>query len=253
MTVYGKQGLRELAEQNLAKAHYLAGKLKPRFSGPFFNEFVARAEGKSPDEINQALLEEEDHRRPAAGPLLSGTRRTAMLLCATEMIAARAIWMRWRRSWHCMIKKVRSHISQNEPLLFERSSPGKNGYQLPELDVPAVDPAEALGAANVRAEIEGFPGSQRSGGHPPLHAALHLELRHRSRHVSARLLHHEVQPAHQRAGGAHRRPGLGASLSARSAVAGLHGSDGAPGSGACARSPAWTRSRCSRPPARTAS
>ena len=24
MTVYGKQGLRELAEQNLAKAHYLA-------------------------------------------------------------------------------------------------------------------------------------------------------------------------------------------------------------------------------------
>src|SRR6266853_295921 len=41
MTVYGKQGLRELAEQNLAKAHYLASKLEPRFSGPFFNEFVA--------------------------------------------------------------------------------------------------------------------------------------------------------------------------------------------------------------------
>src|SRR5215468_10811173 len=40
MTVYGKEGLRELAEQNLAKAHYLAAKLKPRFSGPFFNEFV---------------------------------------------------------------------------------------------------------------------------------------------------------------------------------------------------------------------
>ncbi len=47
MTVYGKQGLRELAEQNLAKAHYLAGKLKPRFTGPFFNEFVARV-GRSP-------------------------------------------------------------------------------------------------------------------------------------------------------------------------------------------------------------
>ena len=44
MTVYGKQGLRELAEQNLAKAHYLAGKLKPRFSGPFFNEFVVAAQ-----------------------------------------------------------------------------------------------------------------------------------------------------------------------------------------------------------------
>jgi glycine dehydrogenase subunit 2 len=56
-----------------------------------------------------------------------------------------------------MIKKVRKHIVQNEPLIFERSSPGKNGYQLPTLDVPEVDPAAALGAENVRREIEGFP------------------------------------------------------------------------------------------------
>jgi glycine dehydrogenase subunit 2 len=56
-----------------------------------------------------------------------------------------------------MINKVRSHLSQNEQLLFERSSPGKKAYQLPELDVPAVDAAEALGAGNVRDEIEGFP------------------------------------------------------------------------------------------------
>ncbi len=56
-----------------------------------------------------------------------------------------------------MIDKVRQHLSQNEALLFERSSPGKKAYQLPELDVPAVDPAEALGAENVRAEIPGFP------------------------------------------------------------------------------------------------
>jgi glycine dehydrogenase subunit 2 len=56
-----------------------------------------------------------------------------------------------------MITKVREHLSQNESLLFERSSPGKRAYQLPELDVPAVDAGEALGAENVRAEIEGFP------------------------------------------------------------------------------------------------
>src|SRR5499427_5496999 len=49
MTIYGKQGLRELAEQNLAKAHYLASKLKPRFSGPFFNEFVAA----TPESVNK--------------------------------------------------------------------------------------------------------------------------------------------------------------------------------------------------------
>ena len=56
-----------------------------------------------------------------------------------------------------MITKVRSHISQNEALLFERSSPGKKAYQLPELDVPAIDAAEALGAERVRAEIPDFP------------------------------------------------------------------------------------------------
>ncbi|HXP83319.1 MAG TPA: aminomethyl-transferring glycine dehydrogenase subunit GcvPB [Bryobacteraceae bacterium] len=56
-----------------------------------------------------------------------------------------------------MIKKVRQHPNQNEQLLFEISSPGKTGYQLPELDVPPVDPSQALGAAHTRAEIEGFP------------------------------------------------------------------------------------------------
>ncbi|HXE14033.1 MAG TPA: aminomethyl-transferring glycine dehydrogenase subunit GcvPB [Bryobacteraceae bacterium] len=56
-----------------------------------------------------------------------------------------------------MIKKVSPHIVQNEPLVFERSSPGKRGYQLPNLDVPAVDPAQVLGAGSVRSEIEEFP------------------------------------------------------------------------------------------------
>ncbi|MCU0247625.1 MAG: aminomethyl-transferring glycine dehydrogenase subunit GcvPB [Bryobacter sp.] len=56
-----------------------------------------------------------------------------------------------------MVKKVRQHINQNEPLLFEVSSPGKVGYQLPELDVPKLDAAAALGAGNVRAEIAEFP------------------------------------------------------------------------------------------------
>ena len=84
MTVYGKQGLRELAEQNLAKSHYLAGKLKPRFSGRFFNEFVVRVEGKSPDEANRALLK----KKIIGGlPLWRFYPELAdsMLLCATEM------------------------------------------------------------------------------------------------------------------------------------------------------------------------
>ncbi|MCZ2079810.1 MAG: aminomethyl-transferring glycine dehydrogenase subunit GcvPB [Bryobacteraceae bacterium] len=56
-----------------------------------------------------------------------------------------------------MRPKTRQHLSQNEPLLFERSSPGKKAYQLPQLDVPAVDAVKALGEEHVRDEIEGFP------------------------------------------------------------------------------------------------
>jgi glycine dehydrogenase subunit 1 len=82
MTVYGKQGLRELAEQNLAKAHYLAGKLPLRFNGPFFNEFVATVE--EPAALNESLLEKK-----IIGGLPLGRfypeLENAMLICATEM------------------------------------------------------------------------------------------------------------------------------------------------------------------------
>ena len=43
------------------------------------------------------------------------------------------------------IKKATTHISQNEGLIFEKSSPGKKAYKLPPLDVPEIDPAELLG------------------------------------------------------------------------------------------------------------
>src|SRR5665213_343056 len=43
--------------------------------------------------------------------------------------------------------KVSSHISQNEGLIFEKSSPGKKAYRLSQLDVPAVDTKALLGEA----------------------------------------------------------------------------------------------------------
>jgi glycine dehydrogenase subunit 1 len=84
MSVYGKQGLRELAEQNLAKAHYLAGQLPLKFSGPFFNEFVAQTNGRSAADINETLLGHNIIGGLALDrfyPELPG----AMLLCCTEM------------------------------------------------------------------------------------------------------------------------------------------------------------------------
>jgi glycine dehydrogenase subunit 2 len=44
--------------------------------------------------------------------------------------------------------KVRPHQTQNEGLVFEKSSPGKRAYKLPPLDVPAVDAAKLLGDAH---------------------------------------------------------------------------------------------------------
>jgi glycine dehydrogenase subunit 1 len=84
MEIYGKRGLRELATQNLSKAHYLGSKLKRRFSGAYFNEFVSMGNGSSVAEINNKLLDKKiigglplaDH-YPELGD--------AVLLCATEM------------------------------------------------------------------------------------------------------------------------------------------------------------------------
>lgn len=82
MSVYGKQGLRELAVQNHSKAQYLAAGLDRRFTAPFFNEFVVKA--ASPEAVNKALLDKKIIGGLALGrfyPELSD----CMLLCATEM------------------------------------------------------------------------------------------------------------------------------------------------------------------------
>jgi glycine dehydrogenase subunit 1 len=62
MTVYGREGLRELAEQNLAKAAYASRQFgrhgKVLFAGqPRFNEFVLQTE-EDPYAINNRLLEQ---------------------------------------------------------------------------------------------------------------------------------------------------------------------------------------------------
>src|SRR6266852_4616993 len=55
------------------------------------------------------------------------------------------------------IKKASRHTNQSEGLIFEKSSPGKRAFELPPLDVPAADPAKALGAHHRREGIDGLP------------------------------------------------------------------------------------------------
>jgi len=95
LTVYGKQGLRELAEHNLAKADYLKGTLgedaKVLFEGaPRFHEFVLELP-ESAEETNAALLDSKiigglplEKWYPELGP-------NASLWCATEMTTRKQI------------------------------------------------------------------------------------------------------------------------------------------------------------------
>jgi glycine dehydrogenase subunit 2 len=54
-----------------------------------------------------------------------------------------------------MSAKLVSH--RREGLVFERSSGGRVGYQLPPLEVPPVDPRTSIPATLLRGEIEGMP------------------------------------------------------------------------------------------------
>jgi glycine dehydrogenase subunit 1 len=88
MSLLGKSGLRRLAEVNVSRAHQARARLveeanlEPRFSGPFFNEFVVQARNL-----------EELLKRCAAERIVPGLAlgqwypelRDCLLICATEM------------------------------------------------------------------------------------------------------------------------------------------------------------------------
>ncbi|MCL6464170.1 MAG: glycine dehydrogenase, partial [Acidobacterium ailaaui] len=88
MTVYGKEGLKELAVQNLAKAQYAANRLSEGgrllFAGsPRFNEFVVET-SEAPEQLNARLLE---NRIIGGVPLKKWYPELgqATLWCATEL------------------------------------------------------------------------------------------------------------------------------------------------------------------------
>jgi glycine dehydrogenase subunit 1 len=90
LTVYGKQGLRELAEQNLAKAAYLRKALldagaKTKFDGtPRFHEFVLTSK-ESAAALNAKLLEKQIIGGLALAKWYPELGENAALWCATEL------------------------------------------------------------------------------------------------------------------------------------------------------------------------
>ncbi len=55
------------------------------------------------------------------------------------------------------VGNVANGFAYEEPLLFERSRPGRVGYSLPRLDVPEVDASAALPDGVLRDDIPGLP------------------------------------------------------------------------------------------------
>src|SRR6185503_16792714 len=94
------------------------------------------------------------------------------------------------------ITKVTSHINPNEALIFERSQPGRVGYRLPPLDVDEQSIADLIPQQFLRDDdLEGVPEVSH----------VDVELFDRPGHVSARLVHDEIQLALERESGAHTR------------------------------------------------
>ena len=85
----GPEGMKEVAEQNIQKAHYLADGLtqsknvKLRYNTPFFNEFVIDTD-KNPEVIN-AVLKSKGFMGGLPLARLNPDDKTGMLWCATEL------------------------------------------------------------------------------------------------------------------------------------------------------------------------
>ena len=95
LCLLGKTGLRQLAGQNLAKAHYAAAQLRgipgftTPFSGPSFNEFVVKVPGDA-----ERLLEDLRGEKIVGGLHLGEfypQLANHLLLCCTELVSRAAI------------------------------------------------------------------------------------------------------------------------------------------------------------------
>jgi glycine dehydrogenase subunit 1 len=94
LSILGKHGLHELALENFNRAGYLKNQLKaagypPRFTGPFFNEFVI-ATKSDPAALNEKLLAAKIVGGLPLGDEYSSVKN-GYLVCATEMNSPESI------------------------------------------------------------------------------------------------------------------------------------------------------------------
>ena len=108
----------------------------------------------------------------------------------------------------------------DEPALFDLGSPGRKAYSLPTSEIPDIDPKTVLPSDEVRDPVDHLPELTELDVVRHFTPPVAMEFQHRRQFLSARLLHHEVQPETQRRYGATARPQPASSLRAGNIVAG---------------------------------
>ena len=176
MATMGPDGMTQAAEQSMAKAHYLAGKLTAldgvelAYDGAYFQEFVTTLPQRD------GVLDALDAQGILGGlPLGEGQ----ILWCATERISKAEL---------DRAAANRGGGAGKMKLIFEKSVPGRRCTILPPCDVDTVALPEELR----RAEKPGAAGTERDGYLPPLHGVGQAGPRRQRRFLPPWLLHHEV-------------------------------------------------------------
>jgi len=139
MAALGKEGLRELAVHNHAKAAYAQKRLAATrglrlpHGAPIFNEFVVTLPVAA-----EAAVRALGERGLVPGIPLSRylpERERDLLVCVTE-VNPRSEIDRLAPSWGGWPEMEPRSLRRPEGLLFEISRPGRRGYSLPPLDIP---------------------------------------------------------------------------------------------------------------------
>ena len=228
MSLLGKRGLVELAQLNLAKAEYaksVIAKLSGfsiAFSGPTFNEFAVRVRGGDANATVEKLADQGIYAGVAAtapGMMPKGKADDLMIVAVTERHSKADIdklvsaldWVADVMSdQQTYTRRGRTPIATRQLLhtsrpIFEQGAPGRSGASLAAARRAGRRREQAVRRRRAHRRRAVAAGGVRGRGHASLHAPVALELRHRHRALSARLVHDEVQPEGQRARGAHAR------------------------------------------------
>ncbi len=162
--VAGAAGLRELATACLARARHAAARLTEvdgvelAVSGPYLKEFALRLDVADPPPPSPRAPRRRLPRRAGRARRCRGGCRHGRRHRAADRRRGRRPGRHARAGREgAALMPVMGDRTAEEPTAFERSSPGRRSATLPRLDVPAVDPADALPGVELATQPPALP------------------------------------------------------------------------------------------------